>query len=108
MSGRPWEPYEVEAARVVEPGAIPALARRLGRTPSAVRRFRQVRGFAGERAPAWTDEQKRQLNELIDGGATVTEAARAIGRSRQTVYFRRHKAKQAGVAVLDLRKMRSR
>lgn len=63
-----WQPDELEFLRANYPILSKAeLANRLGVTNNAVISCAKKYGFAGDRSPAWTEEEDRVLRELYAG-----------------------------------------
>lgn len=57
------------------------IADELGCVPDTVHRIRVRLGIAQPRPPRYTDEEWKTVERLLDEGASLTEAARSIGRS---------------------------
>ena len=95
---RSWSPDEIEAIRTLPAGGIAELARRLGRSRYAILSMRHRRGFA-TRLPRWTDAERETLDRMVAAGATVSDAAAALGKARDAAYLRRRRARRRGVEV---------
>jgi IS30 family transposase len=61
------------------------IADELGVTPRTVQRIRSVVGIAKPKPPPLADDEKRIARVLLDDGASITEAARTIGRSQRAL-----------------------
>lgn len=94
--GRLWEQWEIEALLACPYDGLADLARRLGRTPAAIRHKRAAYGLTQPSA-RWTDAERSELHARVRAGESVQSVAAALGRSRSGAYARRLRCRRGEV-----------
>ena len=92
--GRFWTPEEVAAIRTLPAGGLAELARKLGRTRTAVSQKRAKLGIQIDQR--WTPAERAAFHARVRTGERVDVAAASIGRTAHAGYHRRRCDRDAG------------
>jgi hypothetical protein len=89
-SPRPWSETEERFLRAAADAGVPGgeIARRLGRTPAAVRRRRELLGATRPRPRRYTPAEDALIAAAVAGGASLAPLAERLGRSEGAVRLR--------------------
>jgi hypothetical protein len=108
-----WTSREIaEADRIVRAGGgVPDIVAATGRSARAIGLMRHRRRRDGEDVPdfqrgpgvpfrnPWTEAELAKAGELIRNGASLDEAAAAVGKTTQTLSATRYRMRTAGESV---------